>query len=40
MGAGDGSEVDWLGRPVDEGRLEVDHYHGEFKRGLDCGCGH
>ena len=33
--------ANWLGKPVDESmtRTELDHYHGDFKRSLECGCG-
>ena len=37
MFSGDGSEQSWMGASIlDEPRLE-DHYHGDFKRSLDCG---
>ena len=31
----------WLGKPVDGSvmKTELDHYEGDFKRSLDCGCG-
>lgn len=31
----------WLGKPVDEPMTmkELDHYQGDFKRSLECGCG-
>ena len=31
----------WLGKPVDGSmrKTELDHYEGDFKRGLECGCG-
>lgn len=31
----------WLGKPVD-GEVtmkDLDHYQGDFKRSLECGCG-
>lgn len=32
----------WMGRPVEDERTlaQEDHYHGDFKRSLECGCGH
>ena len=32
----------WLGKPVDESMTmkDLDHYQGDFKRSLECGCGH
>ena len=35
----DGAELNWLGQPRPE-KLKLDHYHGDFKRSLECGCGH
>lgn len=34
-------DENWLGKPVDEARTmaELDHYEGDFKRSLECGCG-
>lgn len=31
----------WLGKPVDDvtTRADMDHYQGDFKRSLECGCG-
>ena len=31
----------WLGKPVDESitMKDLDHYQGDFKRSLECGCG-
>lgn len=31
----------WLGKPVDESMrmMDLDHYQGDFKRSLECGCG-
>ena len=31
----------WLGKPVDGSvtKMELDHYEGDFKRSLECGCG-
>ena len=31
----------WLGKPVDGSvtKTDLDHYEGDFKRGLECGCG-
>ena len=31
----------WLGKPVDEAMAKagLDHYQGDFKRSLECGCG-
>lgn len=30
-----GVELNWLGEPRPE-KLEPDHYHGDFKRSLEC----
>lgn len=32
---------DWLGKPIGDARMVagLDHYQGDFKRGLECGCG-
>lgn len=34
----DGSEVNWMGKPLSTNKKleETDHYHGDFKRSLDC----
>ena len=33
----DGSKVSWMGKPVSTSKkVEDDHYHGDFKRSLDC----
>ncbi|MCJ1419752.1 hypothetical protein MMC32_006108 [Xylographa parallela] len=34
----DGSRESWMGRPVPESKKvdKMDHYHGDFKRSLDC----
>lgn len=31
----------WLGKPIDETKTmaDLDHYQGDFKRNLECGCG-
>lgn len=31
----------WLGKPVDDVKMmaDMDHYQGDFKRNLECGCG-
>ena len=31
----------WLGKPVHESmtKADLDHYEGDFKRSLECGCG-
>ena len=33
--------ANWLGKPVEESMTEtgLDHYQGDFKRSLECGCG-
>ena len=34
----DGSRESWLGKPIPETKVvdKMDHYHGDFKRSLDC----
>ena len=34
----DGSRESWMGRPVPKTKVvdKMDHYHGDFKRSLDC----
>ena len=34
-------DENWLGKPVDESMTmkDLDHYEGDFKRSLECGCG-
>ena len=34
-------DENWLGKPVGESRTmkDLDHYEGDFKRSLECGCG-
>ena len=31
----------WLGKPIDglKTTVDLDHYQGDFKRSLECGCG-
>ena len=31
----------WLGKPVEKSKTtaDLDHYQGDFKRSLECGCG-
>ncbi|MCJ1350292.1 MAG: hypothetical protein MMC33_000273 [Icmadophila ericetorum] len=39
--AADGSAISWMGKPLPESKVvgQMDHYHGDFKRSLECGCG-
>lgn len=32
---------DWMGEPIADvdTQVDLDHYHGDFKRSLDCNCG-
>ena len=36
------SSSSWMGESVADERTltHADHYHGDFKRSLECGCGH
>ncbi|MCJ1476415.1 hypothetical protein MMC13_005081 [Lambiella insularis] len=36
--AEDGARLSWMGKPMPSGRVldHMDHYHGDFKRSLDC----
>lgn len=35
---GDGSKASWMGKPLSPHKNveEMDHYHGDFKRSLEC----
>lgn len=38
----DGSKVSWMGKPLSTNKNleDTDHYHGDFKRSLECGHEH
>ena len=34
-----GAEIGWMGRAADDRGEGLDHYHGDFRKRSECGCG-